>query len=89
MYTNPQAVFASVAMPVPKGGSFRLVGGYRAVNQQLEAVPWSHPNLAQAVEYLTRPGSCFATLDLLQGFWQMPMDDNGEGAFAMVTQEGV
>ena len=25
----------------------------------------------------------FATLDLLQGFWQMPMDAEGEEAFAM------
>lgn len=85
MYTNSQAVFASVAMAVPKGGSFRLVGGYRVVNHQLEAVPWAHPNLAQAVEFLTGPSSCFATLDLLQDSWQMPMDENGEEAIRVVV----
>lgn len=40
VYSNPQAVFAGVAMVIPRGDLFCLVVEYCAVNQQLEAVPW-------------------------------------------------
>lgn len=87
MYSNPQTVCASVALVMPKGGPFLLVVDHRAVNQQLEAVSWPHPNLEQAAEFFVG-ASYFVTLDLLQRFWPMPMDEESEECFTIVPQKG-
>lgn len=82
--SKPQAMYASVAMP--KGIYFQLMAEYMAVSPLAEAVPWPHPNLEQTSECFQR-ASCFASLDRLHGLWQVPMDEEGDEAFTMGTQE--
>lgn len=57
-----------------------------ALKQQAKAVPWPHPNLEQASECFQR-ASCFASLDRLQDFWQVPMDEEGDEVFTVVAQK--
>lgn len=63
-----------------RGDLYRVVGDYWTFNQQLEAVPWPSPSLEQATKVL-EGATYFVTLDLLQGFFQMPMDAKVEEAF--------
>lgn len=62
---QPSGRFASVAMAMPKGGLLRLVTVYQAVIQQLQAMPWRHPNLEQAADILASK-SLFSSIDLEQ-----------------------
>ena len=38
VYENPQAIYSNPAQAVPKGNVYRLVGDFKAVNQQSEPV---------------------------------------------------
>ena len=38
VYENPQAIYSNPAQAVPKGNGYRLVGNFKAVNQQSEPV---------------------------------------------------
>lgn len=49
----------------------------RLINQQVKATPWPQPNLEQAATFF-EGAAYFLTLDFLYGFWQMPMDDEGD-----------
>ena len=76
-----------MAIAVPKTPhTYQLVVAYRAVNQLPEAVPWPQPNLTEAVSFFAG-ATCYVSFDLLQGFWWMPMEEEGEEAFTMVTQQ--
>lgn len=66
-YGNPQVVYASTTMAIPKGIYFRLVADDRVVNQEVEALRWPHPNLGYATE-CSKERIIFASLKLLQGF---------------------
>lgn len=83
--SNPQAVFAIVAMAMPKGDPFHLVADFRAVNQHLEAVPSPHLSLKQAADFFVS-ASYFATLDRLQEVLADADARGRRGGFAMVTQ---
>ena len=55
-------------MAVPKKDSFRLVSGYKAVNEQVEKSPGVMPNQeADMVDLLS--ARIFGKLDLPQGYW--------------------
>ena len=88
VYLILQATFASVAMALPKGDTYRVVADYRAVNDQVEKVPWPHPRLEE-VQGFFEGTSCWATIDLLQGYWQMSLHEDAQEAFTMVTQGGL
>lgn len=60
-----------------KGDLFRLVVGYRAVNQQLEAVPWLSCNSKQAPVFFAE-ANYVATLNLLQGCLRMLTNEDSE-----------
>ena len=46
VFRNPQAIYGSVAMAIPKGSnSFRMVTDYRAVNDTIEPAAMPMPNL--------------------------------------------
>ena len=68
---NIQAVWASPAMAVPKRDTFRLVSDHQAVNSQVQQSPGVMPNQEGMRELLG--AKYFGKLDLLQGYWQMPL----------------
>lgn len=70
-------------MVVPKAGDTnRLVADNRAVNGLLDAVPWPPPSLEQMAMSF-EGANVFAAVDLLQMFWQMPVNAKYEESFTM------
>ena len=72
VFRNLQAVGSSPAMAVPKKDSFRLVSDYKAVNEQVQKSPGVMPNQEADIVDLLR-ARFYGKLDLLQGYWQMPL----------------
>lgn len=88
VYRRLQAVWASAAMATPTKGGYRLVSDYRAVNKQTEKVPSVMPNHeAEMVDLLG--AACFGKLDMLQGYWQMPLAADAQEIFTIATPEGL
>ena len=85
---NRQATCASVAMAVPKGRSYRMVADYRAANAQVELVPWPMPDL-EGMASRFRGVPAFCSLDLLQGYWQMPLAEEAQNLFSIVLPSGL
>ena len=85
---NLQAVWASPAMAVPKKDSFRLVSDYKAVNEQVEKSPGVMPNQESDMTDLLS-ARFFGKLDLLQGYWQMPLAEEAREIFTITTPEGL
>ena len=88
VFHNPQAVFSSVAMAVPKGNGFRMVADYRAVNQLVEQAAMPMPRLEE-LGMLLGGAAAFCTLDMIQGYWQMPLHESARELFTMVTTGGL
>ena len=89
VYRNNQAVYGSVAMAIPKGNNnFRLVSDYRAVNATIEQAAFPMPHL-ESMPSLFAQAKAFCTLDLLQGYWQMPLRPEAQELFTMVTTSGL
>ena len=84
VFRNLQAVWASAAMAAPKKGGFRLGSDYRAVNKHIKKV--SGVMLNQEAEMANlRGATCFGKLDMLQGYWQMPLATEAQEVFIVVT----
>ncbi|CAN0420185.1 unnamed protein product, partial [Scytosiphon promiscuus] len=79
------AVWASPAMATPRRDTSRLVSDYQAMNSQVEQSPGvmtNHKNMGDL------PGEkYFGKLDLLQGYWQMPLAPEVQEIFTMATPE--
>ena len=72
VFHNLQAVWSSPAMAVPKKDSFRLVSDYKAANEQVEQSLGVMPN-QEADMFDLLSARFFGKLDLLQGYWQIPL----------------
>ena len=89
VYPNYQAVYGSVAMAVPKGNrGFRMVADYRAVNATIEQAAFPMPHL-ESMPGLFARAKAFCTLDLFQGYWQMPLSPDAQESFTMVTTQSL
>ena len=72
-------------MAIPKGyNSCRMVTDYRAVNGTIELVA-----MPMSTWKTKRLFSAWCTLDMLQGYWQVPLSDDAQEIFTMVTPEGL
>ena len=72
VFQNLQAVWSSPAMAVPTKDSFCLVSDYKVVNEQVEKSPGVMRN-QEADMFDLLSARFFGKLDLLQGYWQMPL----------------
>ena len=73
VFRNQQAIYASVAMAIPKeSNSYRMVTDYRAVNNTFEPAVMPMPNLEDKAS-LFAGATAWCTLDMLQGYWQVPL----------------
>ena len=69
VFRNPQAIYGSVAMAIPKGSnSYRMVTDHRIVNDTIEPAAMPMPNLEDKASLFTG-ANAWCTLDLLQGHW--------------------
>ena len=89
VYRNPQATWASAAMPraKPNGRGFRMVIDLRAINNCVELSPYPLPHLERVAARL-KGYSCFATIDLCKGYWQYPLAKECQEYFTFVTEDG-
>ena len=69
-------------------GGFCLVSDYRAVNKQIEKVPGVIPNQKTEMADL-RGATYFGKLDMLQGYWPMPLAAEAQEMFTIATPEGL
>ena len=88
VFRNLQAVWANAAMAAPKKGGFYLVSDYRAVNKQIEKVSGVMPNQEAKMADL-REATSFGKLDMLQGYWQIPLAAEAQEVFTIATPEGL
>ena len=90
IYKNPQATWASAAMPRPKpnGRGYRMVIDLRAINNCVELSPYPLPHL-ERISQMLKGYPCFATIDLCKGYWQYPLAEECQEYFTFVTEDGL
>jgi transposase InsO family protein len=89
VYEDPSSTWGSAALVLPKaGGGWRVVVDLRAVNKCLEPVALQLPEHRDQQRRLA--GSrFFGKVDLLKGFWQIPVSEAAQSIFSIVTPFGV
>eukprot|EP00903_Cladosiphon_okamuranus_P006086 g5996.t1 len=88
LYLNKQAVWASAVMATPKKNSYRMVGDFRGVNNAVEKSPGVMPNREESMHRLSE-ATCYGSLDMLQGYWQMPLAPDSQEIFTIVGPGGL
>ena len=75
-------------MAIPTGSnSYRIVTDNRAVNDTIEPAAMPMLNLEDKASLFVS-ATAWCTLDMLQGYWQVPLGENAQEMFTMVTLEG-
>lgn len=87
---NPTARWASPALAVPKPGtdSFRFTVDLRGVNQQTVPVASAMPDLESMIRSVGE-SKCFAKMDMVHAYWQIPLHKDSQEAMSIQTPEGV
>lgn len=87
----PTAEWQAAPLLVPKIGSkakFRMAIDLRPVNAATVKVSWPMPHIDSEVNDFA--GSiCFACMDFVSGYWQLPLDPVSYIACGIVTPKGV
>jgi hypothetical protein len=87
---NLTSRWASPPLILPKAGpeKFRFNLDLRYPNSQDEQVPWPMPNMQDELASLAG-SKYFATLDLMQGYWQLPLHEDSQECQSIITPDGV
>ena len=90
IYRNSASTWACAAHVVPKPGSemFRFTTDLRPVNKVTITFAWPMPDLESATAELAGK-KCFATIDLCQGYWQLPLAEDSQECQSFITPDGV
>ena len=88
MFRNMKTVWASAVIAAPQKGGLYLVSDYRALNKDIEKVSGVMPNQEAEMADL-RGAACFGKLDILQGYWQMPLAAEAQEVSTIATPEGL
>eukprot|EP00903_Cladosiphon_okamuranus_P017345 g15980.t1 len=88
LFLNKQAVWASAVMATPKNKGYRMVGDFRSVNKVVEKSPGVMPNQEACMQRLSE-ATCYGSLDMLQGYWQMPLAPESQEMFTIVGPGGL
>jgi len=85
--TDSTSPYASPVLLVSKGtGEKRLCVDFRRLNQQTVDQPYPMPEIDELLSHLAE-GKLFSTLDLSNGFLQIPLTDEAKEKTAFVTEE--
>jgi Reverse transcriptase (RNA-dependent DNA polymerase)/RNase H-like domain found in reverse transcriptase len=87
---NVASRWASPPLILPKAGpeKFRFTLDLRYPNFQTEQVSWPMPNMEDGLASLVG-SKYFATLDLMQGYWQLPLHEDSQECQSIFTLDGV
>ena len=90
VYRNTTSYWAHPVHVVPKPGAakFRFTVDLREGNARQKTVVWPMPHLESIMQDLAGK-SCFATFDLSQGYWQLPLHKDSQECQSFITQDGV
>ena len=90
IYKNPESQWACAPLIIPKQGpeKFRFTVDLRPVNSQTKSYTWPMPHLDDAMQELAK-STCYATIDLCHGYWQMPLEKESQECQSFITPEGV
>eukprot|EP00903_Cladosiphon_okamuranus_P011351 g10699.t1 len=88
LFLNKQAVWASAVMATPKKQGYRMVGDFRLVNKAVEKSPGVMPNQEASMQRLSQ-ATCYGSLDMLQGYWQMPLAPESQEFFTISGPGGL
>jgi hypothetical protein len=82
--------WASPPLILPKAGpeKFRFTLDLRYPNSQAEQVSWPMPGMEDVLASLAG-SKYFATLDLMQGYWQLPLHKDLQRCQSIITPNGV
>jgi hypothetical protein len=85
---DSNSTFASPITIIPKAdGSKRLCTDYRNANDRTDLITWPLPRIDDTIN--ETGGACFFTvIDLLKGFWQVPITEETKKFTAFVTPLG-
>ncbi len=72
-----------------KDGTYRPVNDFRRVNEVTEGEQFPLPVLSDLLMNLGEGNKLFSSLDLLSGYWQVPMDPESRKITAFSTNEWV
>jgi hypothetical protein len=87
---NLASKWASPPLILPKAGpeKFRFTLDLRYPNSQAEQVSWPMPNMEDELASLAG-SKYFATLDLMQGYWQLSLHEDSQECQSIITPDGV
>ena len=89
VFRNPQAIYRSVTMAISTGSnSYRMVTDYRVVNGTIEPADMPTPNREDKASLFAH-ATAWCTLDMLQVYWQVPLSEDAQEMFTMVTTAGL
>ncbi|KAK3889412.1 hypothetical protein Pcinc_006591 [Petrolisthes cinctipes] len=71
-----------------KDGTYRPVIDYRRVNQQTVPDKYPMPHLNDLLQAIGEGNKVFSTLDLLSGYWQVPVHERSRDITAFSTHQG-
>ena len=77
-----------VCMVKKKDGTYRYCIDYRRVNAVTRKDAFPVPHVKDALDSL-RGARYFATIDMLSGYWQMPMTERAKACSAFCTRRGL
>ena len=81
--------WASPCILVPKpDGSFRFCVDFRLVNKQIKPDAFPMPRLLDCVDQIGE-ARCISKLDLLKGYWQVPLSPKARKVYSFVTGTGL
>ena len=79
LFPNTRAIYASLGIAILKGSnSYRMVTDYRAVNDTIEPAAMPMPNLEYKASLFVGT-TAWCTLDMLKGYWQVPLSEDAQG----------
>jgi hypothetical protein len=82
--------WASPPRILPKSGpeKFRFTLDLRYPNSQAEQVSWPMPNMEDELAFLAG-SKYFSTLDLMKGYWHLPLHEESQECQSIITPDGV
>ena len=78
---------APIVLVRKKNGEWRMCIDLRKINSNTRAYRWPLPKIKEMLPYLGK-AKCFASFDLLRGFWQFPVKRECRKRWAFLTHAG-